>query len=453
VYAIIDIETTGGREQDKITEIAIIIHSGQKVVEEYTTLINPEMTIPYFITKLTGISNEMVEDAPKFYEVAKKIVELTQNKLFVAHNVSFDYNFVKKEFKNLGFEYKRDTLCTVKLARKIISGHKSYSLGNICEDLGINITGRHRALGDATATAVLFEHLLSLSQPKESLFAENDLKTMVGSGPIEIEKIKNLPEETGVYYFYNTDRNLIYIGKSNNIYKRVLSHLSNPAMRAGRMRDLMADISYELTGSELVALLLEDEEIKTHQPPFNRAQRRTGSMFGLYDYFDAEGYHCLKISKNDGDELPFTTFDNKEKAVTFLANLVDKYQLCQKLCGLYQNEGACFHYSVRQCVGACCGEEPVETYNKRVSLALSYYTFDHDSFLIIDKGRRKDEKSIVAVQNGKYLGFGFADISVSQGVDGLLDCIRHREDNKAVHQIILRYLRHNKVERIIRFDH
>lgn len=161
MYAVVDIETTGGNNKTgKITEIAIYIFNGSQITDSFVTLINPECEIPYFITNITGINNEMVANAPKFYEVARKIVELTANKIFVAHNVSFDYNFIRKEFKELGFDFSRKTMCTVELSRKYIPNHRSYSLGNICSELGIEINGRHRAAGDALATVKLLELIL-----------------------------------------------------------------------------------------------------------------------------------------------------------------------------------------------------------------------------------------------------------------------------------------------------
>lgn len=165
MFTIIDIETTGNHyKYGHITEIALYRHNGQQVTDSYSTLINPEMDIPYYITKLTGIDNEMVKNAPKFFEVAKKIVEITSNSIFVAHNVSFDYRFVKEEFNRLGFDYNRKTLCTVQLSRKFLPGHRSYSLGKLCSDLNININGRHRATGDALATVKLFEILLKKNE-------------------------------------------------------------------------------------------------------------------------------------------------------------------------------------------------------------------------------------------------------------------------------------------------
>lgn len=171
MFSIIDIETTGqSYKNGKITEIAIYQHNGQEVTDSFSTLINPEMDIPFFITELTGINNEMVRTAPKFYQVAKKIIEMTMGRTFVAHNASFDYKFIKEEYARLGYHYHRKTMCTVKLSRKLLPGHPSYSLGKLCADLGIEINGRHRAAGDALATAKLFDILVdrndSLGNPK-----------------------------------------------------------------------------------------------------------------------------------------------------------------------------------------------------------------------------------------------------------------------------------------------
>jgi len=202
LFAIIDIETTGGRPQgDKITEICILIHDGLTVVDEFTTLINPECRISSQITRLTGITNEMVADAPRFFEVAKKIVEITKDCVFVAHNVQFDYGFVKAEFKALGYDYKRDTLCTVRLSRKLIPGKISYSLGRLCDSLGIVIQDRHRAAGDARATAILFDLLLRLKSDNPQ-YRRQDI-TEINTTRVDKIKtyiLKKLPEETGVYY-------------------------------------------------------------------------------------------------------------------------------------------------------------------------------------------------------------------------------------------------------------
>lgn len=177
MYSIIDIETTGQASgTGRITEIAIFNFNGFEITDSFSSLINPECFIPGFITQLTGIDNEMVRTAPKFYEVARKIVEITQNQIFVAHNVSFDYKFIQEEFKRLGYDYQRKTMCTVRLGRKYLPGHKSYSLGKICSELDISIHGRHRAAGDALATVKLFEIILANKALKDSKQAPNQLR-------------------------------------------------------------------------------------------------------------------------------------------------------------------------------------------------------------------------------------------------------------------------------------
>lgn len=177
MFVIIDIETTGNSfKYSYITEIAVYQHNGQGITHVYSTLINPGIDIPYHITKLTGIDNEMVKNAPRFYEVAKVIVELTAGRTFVAHNAKFDYSFIKEEFKRLGYEFNRKTLCTVQMARKFLPGHKSYSLGKLCSDLGIEINGRHRASGDALATVKLFEIILKKNETTENSKNTNNMK-------------------------------------------------------------------------------------------------------------------------------------------------------------------------------------------------------------------------------------------------------------------------------------
>jgi len=177
LFAIIDIETTGYKHNyAKITEIAIYQHNGEKITGEYSTLINPEIDIPLFITRLTGITNEMVKNAPKFYEVAKKIIEMTKGRTFIAHNVNFDYKFIQEEYKRLGYQYNQKTMCTVQLSRKLLPGYRSYSLGKLCADLGIEIEGRHRAAGDALATVKLFEILLEKHKASENSKAIDNLK-------------------------------------------------------------------------------------------------------------------------------------------------------------------------------------------------------------------------------------------------------------------------------------
>jgi DNA polymerase III subunit epsilon len=457
-YAILDIETTGGSpKNERITEIAIFIHNGSEIIDEFCTLINPEKSIPYFITGLTGISNELVADAPKFFEVARKIVEITEDCIVVGHNVQFDYSFIQNEFRQLGYDYNRSTLCTVKLSRKLIPGFKSYSLGKICPQLGIVINDRHRAAGDALATLKLFELLLSKNPKDEnriSFTAKTDGKLKNLNGFLKPDDIGGIPGETGVYYLHDSEENLIYIGKSKNIHKRVLGHLGNKGSRRSmELREKLAGISYELTGSELAALLRESEEIKKHKPRYNRALRRTAAAYGLYSFKDERGYINLRIQKTSNqNETPHTPFNNKKEGIESLSSLIEKHWLCQKLCGMYDTEGACFHYSIRQCNGACIGKESVQLYNNRVKNLLLQYEYDEENLIIIDKGRNFGERTVICIENGVYKGFGYLDINESYvKIEDFKKCIKPTIENKDSRQIIKSWLRHNKVEKILKF--
>lgn len=452
-YAIIDIETTGGNSRtEKITEIAIYVHDGEKVIDEFASLVNPEKYIPPFITGLTGITNEMVESAPKFYEIAKQIVLKTEDTIFVAHNAKFDYGFVKAEFKRLGFDYNRKTLDTVRLSRKLLPGHASYSLGKLCNDLNIEINGRHRAAGDALATVKLFEILLQKNHDFDALANPEKFKLLKGIDNENHKTIVNsLPDTTGVYYFYNDQQNLIYIGKSINIKKRVAQHLRNSsAKKAITMSEQLAGVHIEETGSELVALLLESDEIKRHQPVFNRSQRRTIFSYALYSEYDVKGYIKLFVDKasKKGSE-PITTFANKAEVQNFVYNQIEKYGLCQKLCGLFNTEGACFHFGIKKCDGACIGKETNSDYNAKAMAFISSFSLKGKSFFIIDKGRNNDEKSLVYVLNGKYMGFGYIDEYLIGNVELMEDCIKKYNNNRDVQQIINLFLRNKKYQNII----
>ncbi len=442
-YAIIDIETTGTSYQHgKITEIAILIHDGKSIVHEFCTLINPEQKIPYRITQLTGINNRMVENSPKFYEVAAKIVEITEDCIFVAHNVSFDYNFIRQEFKSLGYDYHREKLCTVKLSRKLIPFKRSYSLGNLCRDLEIPNLHPHRALGDAKATAILFDLLLQIDPSLDQL-SLNGLNSS-----LKQEFIKTLPEQPGVYYFLDENQNIIYIGKSKNIHARVLAHLTNcTTRRALEMKNKLHSVDFQLTGNELIALLLESHEIQKHKPVYNRAQRRALYNYGLYHFPDESGYLQLFLNRIEDENAatPLTTFDSFQSAKNFLFNLCEENQLCQKLCGLYESKGSCFQYKLHECKGACVGEETAESYNQRVQKLIDRYSYSRPDFIILGEGRTDDECSVVKVENNRYIGFGFTSREIN-GYDAFsyyADCVKSYPENKHIHSILRSYLEHN----------
>ena len=456
MYAIVDIETTGGSARiEKITEIAIYQHDGEKITGEFISLVNPERNIPYFITNLTGITNEMVENSPRFYEIAKSIIEFTEGRTFVAHNARFDYSFIREEFKSLGFNFKRNIIDTVALSRKLVPGHRSYSLGNICKDLDITINGRHRAAGDAMATVRLLEILikkdLEINGHSSNLVRNTKISKL--NPKLDISKIDNIPEEPGIYYFYNENGDLIYIGKSRNLQQRIRTHLSNNTTnRAMEMRDIIADIDWELTGNELIALLKESFEIKNNKPVYNRAQRRTGFQWGIFSFTDKKGYLNYHYGQLNSENTPLSVFTSKERAKSKLLALVEKYKLCQKLTGLYETDGSCFHFHVGICKGACCGKELPDNYNERAKKAAEEFIFTRRNFFIIDKGRDEEERSAVKVVNGKYAGYGYFNLNdMGFGLTAVHDCIQSSNDNRDIQVILKQYLKNYKIEKIIEF--
>jgi DNA polymerase-3 subunit epsilon len=456
VYAIVDIETTGGSSRiEKITEIAVYQHDGDTITGEFVTLVNPERNIPYFITNLTGITNEMVEDAPRFYEIAKKLIEFTEGRILIAHNARFDYSFIRQEFKSLGYNYKRSILDTVALSRKLFPGHRSYSLGNICRDLKITINARHRAAGDAFATVKLFEICLQrdleLNGRRSNLIRNTRISKL--HPHLDLTKMNKIPEEPGVYYFYDEKGNLIYIGKSRNLLDRITTHLSNnTSNRSMEMRDAIADIGWEVTGSELIALLRESFEIKENKPVYNRAQRKTGFQWGIYNYYDNRGYMNFSFHQIREEGSHLSVFTSREKTRSKLMSITETYNLCQKLTGLYESEGACFHFHVGICKGACCGRELPADYNERAERALEEFVFAQRNFFIIDKGRSEEERCAVKIINGKFAGYGYFCINdMGFGLSAVHDCILPSEDNRDIQVILKSYLRRNRVEKIVEF--
>lgn len=446
-YAVIDVETTGGRpKESKITEIAIYIHDGKEVVDELCTLINPEIPIPEFIARLTGITDEMVSRAPKFYEVAKRVVEITEGCVFVAHNVGFDYSMIRGEFRSLGYDYRRDQLCTVRASRHLLPGYESYSLGKLCRALGIEAKNRHRASGDAQATVLLFDRLLEKTDGNMSGFIQGEINTQDLNPNIDLISIDELPEKVGIYKLFNEDNQLIYIGKSKNIKKRVDQHLKNyKANKNGEMRKEICRAEYILTGSELIALLLESKLIKKHKPKYNRMLRKSRFSHGLFKYTDQNGYICLHIkSLSKSLDIPLTSFSSTTEGAQILHAITDKYILCQKLNGLYKTSGSCFRYHTKECKGACVKMENVSDYNQRVTDALSKMEFAHDNFIVLDKGRSKTEKSIVWVENGSYVGFGYIPFQAwKMKTERWTEFLERHHEDKDDRAIISLFLRKN----------
>lgn len=453
MYAILDIETTGGQyNEEGITEIAIYKFDGHEVVDQFISLVNPEIPIQPFVVKLTGINNAMLRSAPKFYEVAKRIIEITEGCIVVAHNASFDYRILQTEFRRLGFKFQKPTLCTVELSKKLLPGHASYSLGKLVRALGIPMADRHRASGDALATVKLFKMLLAKDVEKEILksFVKTEIKS--GMSPKLLDIVESLPSKTGIYYIHNEKGDLIYIGKSKNIKKRVNQHFTGTNRKSKKIQMEVYTVTYEETGSELIALLKESEEIKINKPIYNRAQRKTLFQWALYPVKNEKGYISLSLQKTDGRKKEITSFSSIQEGKNALFKITDHYHLCQKINGLYETQNSCFKYKIKECDGACIGEVSPEEYNERVQEFIDNNEFKSQNRIIIDRGRSLEERSAVLIENGIYKGYCFFDLNYQiTNVDVLRNIIIPMQNNRDTKNIINGYLRKHKVMKIIPF--
>lgn len=410
LYAVVDIETTGGHASaNGITEVAINIHDENQLVESYSTLINPLQHIPVHITALTGIDDDLVADAPTFNDVALQIYQLLSDKVFVAHNVNFDYSFLRHHLAAAGYELNCRKLCTVRLSRKLIPGKPSYSLGKLCSSLQIPLVNRHRAAGDADATSLLFNLLLETDQ--EGIVAEMLKKTskeQVLPPHLDRNLILKLPHQPGVYYFKDSKGKIVYVGKAKDLKKRVISHFTGNKPNKQRQDFLRTihHIDYVVCGTELMALILEANEIKRLWPENNRAMKRYEHKYDLYVFEDQNGYLRLAIDKHKKNNKALQSFNNLLEGYNFLNQLIEKYQLCAKLCYL-QKTTKCAAHENGQCFGACSGIETVAVYNKRLNHALDEIQTLQPSFALVDDGREDEELSCLVVEKGKFFGMGY----------------------------------------------
>lgn len=412
MYAIVDIETTGSyAAANGITEIAIYISDGMQVIDHYETLVNPGQPIPYYIQAMTGITDKMVATAPRFEQVAEKIFSLLKDRVFVAHNVNFDYSFVKAHLQDSGFVLLEKKLCTVRLGRKIFPGLPSYSLGRLCASLGIPVYERHRAGGDAEATATLFHRMMENDRDKhiEKSLQRNSKESIL---PPHVPKahFEALPYTPGVYYFHNEKGKVVYVGKATNIRYRVNSHFSNNSQSRQKQNFMqhVHAISCQPCGTELMACILESAEIKKRWPQFNAAQKRWEDVYGIYAFEDQNGYLRLAIDKNRKRLSPVTTFHYLADGHAIIRKLIREFDLCPKLCFLQKAPGTCEGTGEQPCQGACEGREAVETYNHRIKQAINTLKAQ-SSFAIIDKGLNGDDRSCILVEDGLFYGMGYIE--------------------------------------------
>ncbi len=453
MYAILDIETTGGQfNEEGITEIAIYKFDGHEIVDQFISLVNPEIPIQPFVVKLTGINNAMLQSAPKFFEVAKRIIEMTNDCIIVAHNASFDYRILRTEFRRLGYDFEAQTLCTVELSKKLLPEQPSHSLGKLVRALGIPIADRHRASGDALATVKLFKILLEKDLEKEIVKDFIKLEIEKGIAPKLLDIVAKLPAKTGVYYIHNEKGNLVYIGKSRNIKKRINQHFTGTSTKCKKIQAEVFTVTYDETGSELIALLKESEEIKINKPIYNRAQRKSIFQLALYAEKDKNGYINLKLQKADGRKKEITSFTSLQEGKNALFRITSHYNLCQKLTGLYHTKTNCFQYSIKECDGACIGVISQEEYNARVLSFIEKNSFENQNMVLIDKGRTISERSAVLIENGIYKGYAFYDLNYQiNNIEILRNIIIPMQNNRDTKNIIQGHIRKNKTLKTLKF--
>ncbi len=454
MFAIIDIETCGGKfdfKRGRITEICILVHDGLTVIKKFTTLVNPECYISPYFTSLTNITNDMVADAPKFHEIAKTIIELTEGCVFVAHNVGFDYSFIKDEFASLGYVYKRETLCTVRLSRKLMPNRLSYSLGKLCAGLGIEIFGRHRAEGDALATAELFDLLLRLKNDNP-LYKNKGVTELMTRRIDSIKKyiLNKIPESCGVYYFLNKEQEIIYIGKSINMYNRAISHFNSDAKKGKKMLNDLYNVNFVETGSELIAILLEAGEIKKHKPLYNRKSKSELFTHAIDFTFSKNKVIQFKIVPYEESENALVSCATYSTARNYLDSWIDEYTLCLQHCNLTEENSICFNHQIKQCNGICAGEEEVEEYNKRAAKVLKKYTYEEPDFILMDRGRTSEERVVILVADGSYVGYTYIDqFTQCSSPEELKDIVKRQVYYPDTNNMIKAFLQKNKLKKII----
>lgn len=433
IYTVIDIETTGGSHGNRITEIAAVKTDGLRILDSYETLVNPEIFIPKSITLLTGITNAMVQRAPLFEDIADDLVAFLDNTVFVAHNVTFDYGIVKNHFEDLGYTFNKKKLCTVRLARTVLPGHASYSLGKLCTDLGIKNHSRHRAMGDAKATVELFHHIITQDKDDFIFLSLNQLSGEASLPPnLPKEEFEKLPETAGVYYLLGEDLKILYVGKAKEIKKRISTHFTESSRKKAELLRKIYHVSYQETGNELVALLLESDEIKKHYPPYNKAQKHKSNDYHVCYYEGQDGVLRVDVFLQKFAKNSIQSFSSMVMAKDHLYKLVENTKLCPKYTGLERTKETCYLGSA---CALCSGTETMEEYNQKV-MAATQTLQNKRNVYIVGPGRTIEEKSVVRLVDGDYTGFGFVaeDLSISQ--EDLHDCIKPFKNNNDIKRIV-----------------
>ncbi len=445
LYAIVDIETTGGHASaNGITEIAVYVHDGERVVRRFETLVNPQQSIPRYITALTGIDDNMVADAPVFDEIADKLFEILEEAVFVAHNVNFDYSFVKHQLKQSGYELTAKKLCTVRLGRRVFPGLPSYSLGNLCRSLKISIENRHRAGGDAKATVKLFEFMMANNarQHIDQMLKKSSAEQWL---PLNLEKtvIDKLPGRPGVYYFHNSKDKIIYVGKAINLKKRVSSHFTHndPDPKRQNFIRNVHKVSYRQCATELEAIVLESTEIKRLWPRYNKSQKQPNQRFALYSFEDNKGYLRLAIDKKKKNLPALYNFNLLTEGMVMVKKMVEEFELNAKLCFL---DKTAFTSKEQKDL------DPPVIYNTKMKRAIDALNESLPTFALVDEGIAAENKLCLLIERGSFWGMGYLPKSypvVSTG--GLKNFLDPYADNDYIRNNIYSFAAANPEKKVL----
>jgi DNA polymerase-3 subunit epsilon len=415
---LLDCETTGGRAKyHRVIEIGLLVIENGQLVETWQSFINPETIIPRHIQKLTGISPNMVQNAPKFGEISDILHEKLKGRTLVAHNARFDYSFLKSEFERAGIAYSTKPLCSVKMSRNLYPQFKRHGLSEIIRRFDLNIENRHRALDDAQMIYGFFIKTSALYSPQEISACCKQLLKRASLPPLlDSDEISKIPNTPGVYYFYSQQGDLLYVGKSVNLRNRVLSHFSADYKNSKefQMSQKTAHVTFETTPSDFGAQIRESHQIKSLSPLYNRRLRKTRKLYQYKSTTNADGYLRLEteaVSSAAPSDQQFGLFRSPRQATGQLEKLADQYFLCHQLIGLEKPKSkitACFRSQLNKCFGACHGKESAEKYNERLNSAIARYqiqAWPYQTAIMIEERNAEDSdrSAFHIIDNWRYI--------------------------------------------------
>ncbi|MDB5237255.1 MAG: hypothetical protein JWL88_357 [Parcubacteria group bacterium] len=412
-FSIIDTETTGMRPPfSRVIDIGIIRVERGEVVGRLDTLLNPGISIPSYIRRFTDITDEDLQDAPSFEEVALQVEALLKGAVFVAHNAPFDYAFLKSEFRRLDMEFSAETLCSVRLSRALFPKERSHSLESIINRYQIPVKARHRAMPDAQAVWDFFK-LIDTTVESDAVARAVRSVRQGGDSPaprVARDSFTDLPDSAGVYFFYGPEQELLYVGKSKHIRTRARSHFHGDGKKEAHLKGETTSIASLKTSGELSALILEASLIKKESPLYNRALRKRKKLVIAKAVRDANGYDRIvleRIETVNPDDGVLSVFRTTTQGKTTLKMLAREHRLCLKLLGIENGGGACFGYQLGTCDGACVGKEPAEEYDARVAEAFAkrrLRTWPYKGTVMIDEKESEHAGTVFFIDNWALRG-------------------------------------------------